>query len=188
MRNARDPKFTYQLRNGSTYHGLSPPDDATPKGFFYPRTAALGGCANHNAMIMALPRDGDWNELETLTGDGSWRAASMRTYFERLEHCQYVARGSPGHGYEGWLSTNRADPKIFLSDSKVFWMLKAAASIAGATLDTAGDLLAILSRDLNARSVERGTERGLHVGQAGSTFVLTAWPPASSLHLAPRKL
>jgi choline dehydrogenase len=113
-------------------------------------------------MIMALPRDSDWTELETLTGDSSWSAASMRTYFDGLEHCRYVARGSPGHGYEGWLSTNRADPKTFLSDSKVFWNLKAAASIAGATLDSAGDLLAILSRDLNTRLVERGIERCLH--------------------------
>ena len=92
-RNARDYKYNYELSNGSLYHGLSPPADATPKGIFYPRTAALGGCVNHNALIMMYPLDDDWTEIANLTGDDSWNAPHMRSYFEKLEQCQYLPRG-----------------------------------------------------------------------------------------------
>ena len=66
-------------------------------GVLYPRAAALGGCTAHNAMILVYPNDSDWNELADLTGDRSWRADRMRTYFERIEDC--------GHRpLEKWLS------------------------------------------------------------------------------------
>lgn len=101
-----------------------PPAGATPLGHLYPRTAALGGCINHNALIMMYPLKEDWNAVANLTQDESWNAVNMRRYFERLEQCQYLPSGTPGHGFDGWLATNRADPSIFLNDDKVFSMLK----------------------------------------------------------------
>ena len=57
---------------------------------WYPRAGTLGGCTAHNAMITVVPQDDDWNSIADLTGDPSWRADRMRSYFERLENCRYV--------------------------------------------------------------------------------------------------
>jgi len=120
----RDPKYMYQLANGSYYTGLNPPTGAIPKGTFYPRSAAIGGCVNHNALIMYYPLDDDWTAIANLTGDASWLPANMLKYFERLEDCQYLPNGTAGHGFGGWLQTNRADESIFFADGKMYSMLK----------------------------------------------------------------
>ncbi|KAK4565735.1 hypothetical protein LTR86_003584 [Recurvomyces mirabilis] len=162
-RKAADPKYNYQLSNGSSYTGLHPPADAKPLGLLYPRTAALGGCVNHNALIMMYPLDDDWTQIANLTGDSSWNATGMRKYFERLENCQYLSPGTPGHGFSGWLATNRADPSIFLdSDHKVFPMMQAAANLSGQTINTAAQLTQSLLRDLNTGSIEYATEQGVY--------------------------
>ena len=122
--NAVDPKYNYVLANGSLYTGSSPPANSTPKGFLYPRTAAVGGCVNHNALIMMYPFDDDWAQIKNITGDDTWNSAQMRTYFERLENCQYLSPGASGHGFDGWLSTNRAEESIFLGDDQVLEMLQ----------------------------------------------------------------
>jgi choline dehydrogenase len=119
-------------------------------GVWYPRAGTLGGCTAHNAMITVIPQDSDWNHIAQLTGDDSWRAESMRTYFERLENCKYVPnpqslRGivedvassiteliehredwrdwTHGHGFDGWLPTCEADPKLVLKDPELVVLL-----------------------------------------------------------------
>jgi choline dehydrogenase len=113
---------------------------------WYPRASTLGGCTAHNAMITVVPQDGDWNYIADITGDDSWRAEHMRGYFTRLENCKYVPRpGSAkakirglassitellegeedwrdwthGHGFDGWLATSDADPKLILKDPEL---------------------------------------------------------------------
>src|SRR5471032_2062512 len=85
----------------------------------YPRAATLGGCTAHNAMIFVLPHDSEWDAIATLTGDASWHAANMRRYAKRVENCRHrpfwralAALGIDplGHGWNGWLSTERAMP------------------------------------------------------------------------------
>lgn len=122
--NAVDSKYNYVLANGSLYTGNSPPANSTPKGFLYPRSAAVGGCVNHNALIMMYPFDDDWSQIKNITGDATWNSAQMRTYFQRLEDCQYLSPGASGHGFDGWLSTNRAEESIFLGDNQVLEMLQ----------------------------------------------------------------
>lgn len=129
FRNAKDPKYNYKLANGSIHTGLDPPANATPLGVLYPRAAALGGCSIHNYLVMMYPFDSDWDAIANLTGDASWQSATMRGYFERLERNQYVPAGSPGHGFDGWMSTNRAQTSIFLSDDKFYQMMKVRESI-----------------------------------------------------------
>ena len=83
----------------------------------YPRAGTLGGCTAHNAMIMVYPHNTDWDGIADLTGDTSWRAASMRKYFERLEDCrhrppyrwlhQWLGLNPSRHGFDGWLATER---------------------------------------------------------------------------------
>ena len=85
----------------------------------YPRAATLGGCTAHNAMIFVLPHDSDWNGIAALTGDASWQAAKMRRYAQRVEDCRHrpfwralAALGidPSGHGWQGWLPSERATP------------------------------------------------------------------------------
>jgi choline dehydrogenase-like flavoprotein len=59
------------------------------EGIFYPRAGTLGGCTAHNAMIFVYPHNADWDYIAGLTGDGTWSAACMRRYFERLENCRH---------------------------------------------------------------------------------------------------
>jgi choline dehydrogenase len=121
-------------------------------GILYPRAGTLGGCTAHNAMITVYPHNSDWDQIAELTGDSSWNSDHMRTYFERLERCTYV--DPPGthprtpilkfifsilralriipldpsrHGYNGWLTTSEADPKMVLKDFKLLEIVAKAA-------------------------------------------------------------
>jgi choline dehydrogenase len=114
QRQRRDPSF----RDASATGGHA-------DGVLYPRCGTLGGCTAHNAMILVLPHDSDWNQLADLTGDRSWRAEHMREYFERIEHCDYrprdrvlakLGRNPSRHGFDGWLHTERAVPRAALRD------------------------------------------------------------------------
>jgi choline dehydrogenase len=119
-------------------------------GIWYPRAGTLGGCTAHNAMITVVPQDQDWDYIADITKDDSWAGKKMRGYFERLENCRYVARPGTlaydadeivsslteffegredwrdwhhGHGFEGWLSTSEADPRLALTDPEVIDLL-----------------------------------------------------------------
>ncbi|WP_038162613.1 GMC oxidoreductase [Verrucomicrobium sp. BvORR106] len=110
-------------------------------GVFYPRSAGLGGCTGHHAMIMAAPNDKDWEYIAELTGDNTWRAENMRGYFARMERNLYrkaydqwfrkllgifykgyqwiVLQFDPravlddgGHGTKGWQPTSFIDPNL----------------------------------------------------------------------------
>jgi len=120
-RQRRDPKFT-------------------AKGIFYPRAGTLGGCTAHNAMIFVRPHESDWDDIAALTGDASWRAAAMRKYWRRLEDCRHrpawrwLARfglDPTGHGWNGWLTTERAMPPQALRDDRLMQMLIALAVVRG---------------------------------------------------------
>lgn len=123
---------------------------AEKRGVWYPRAGTLGGCTAHNAMITVIPQDSDWNHIAEVTGDDSWRAENMRGYFSRLENCKYapnphslkgIVEGvassiaeliehredwrdwSHGHGFDGWLPTCEADPKLVLRDPELVALL-----------------------------------------------------------------
>ncbi len=112
-RQRRDPKY-YATWKGEPVDGV-----------LYPRAGTLGGCTAHNAMIFVYPHNADWNEIADLTGDRSWRAERMRSYFERLENCHHrpmdrlfsrLGLNPSRHGWSGWLQTERANPAMILKD------------------------------------------------------------------------
>lgn len=105
----QDPKYRDKWNNQSV------------DGVLYPRAGTLGGCTAHNAMIMVYPHDADWDGIAALTGDSSWRADNMRSYFQRLENCHHrplsrwlskLGINPTRHGYKGWLQTEKAIPMI----------------------------------------------------------------------------
>jgi choline dehydrogenase len=106
-------------------------DGETVDGILYPRSSGLGGCTGHHAMIIVRPNDADWNHIWQLTGDASWRASNMQKYFRRIERCRYrlflfrwldwlFGWNPTGHGWHGWLRTERALPLRAILD----WRLR----------------------------------------------------------------
>jgi len=98
------------------------------QGVLYPRAAALGGCTAHNAMIFMLPHESDWDHVAHVTGDHSWGASQMRRYAKRLEACHHrpvwralrrIGVDLSGHGWDGWLRTERAMPPEALADDEL---------------------------------------------------------------------
>ncbi|SHG86497.1 choline dehydrogenase [Kaistia soli DSM 19436] len=113
-------------------------------GVLYPRARCLGGCTSHHAMIVVRPIDSDWNHIQRLTGDDSWKASRMQAYFERIERCRYrfffwrwlaalTGLNPTGHGWRGWMTTERAMPLRSVFD----WpLIRALLRSAGAAADT----------------------------------------------------
>ena len=107
------------------------------QGVLYPRAAGLGGCTSHNAMIFMLPHASDWNHIARLTGDPSWRASRMRRYAHRVEDCRHrpvwralrhVGLDPTGHGWGGWLRTEKSIPLSVLGDTGLVRVLRDTAS------------------------------------------------------------
>ena len=130
----RDSKMTYLTPDGEYYVGHYPPEGSEMLGIYYPRTGALGGCSQHNALITILPHDNDWNHIASITGDDSWKANNMRKYFKRLEACRYLPNSIIGHGFTGWLETRLTPLILILQDLKVLSLTIAAATAMGQDL------------------------------------------------------
>lgn len=133
----RQNRYLYQVwknKDNSFYVGRTPTQDARRLGVWYPRSATLGGCAMHNQALAVVPNDAYWNYIAELTGDDSWNANEMHKHFQKLERNLYLPKGSPGHGFDGWLNISRAS-----TGSPNDSLLKLAIEAAG------GDTL----RDIN---------------------------------------
>lgn len=156
-RQARDPKY-----------------DAARRGVLYPRAATLGGCTAHNAMIFMRPHDSDWNRIADLTGDESWRAPKMQRYFERVESChhrplwRWLSRfgiNPTGHGWHGWLRSERALQIDALGDEQMVGVV--AETAKAFTRGLANPLASVAhwlrggAGDPNARSWTRSSFEGL---------------------------
>ena len=121
----RDSKY-YKEYNGRPVDGV-----------LYPRTGALGGCTAHNAQIMIYPHNPDWDDIARMVDDSSWSADNMRRYFERMENCRHrpfwrwihklTGWNPTGHGFGGWLWTEKALPKVVLQDKALVETIKWSA-------------------------------------------------------------
>lgn len=143
------------------------------RGVLYPRAAALGGCTAHNAMIFMLPHESDWNHIAQLTGDASWRASNMRRYARKLESCRHrplwralrwVGFNPTGHGWHGWLRTEKAMPHEALADDELLrTVLSTARSFATNLVRPVATVLHWLrsQADPNARTWLRRSFQGL---------------------------
>ncbi len=142
-------------------------------GIYYPRAGTLGGCTAHNAMILIAPPDGDWDEIAALTGDASWQGAAMAQYFRRIEACRYrpEARDAArlgidrtGHGWNGWLSTERALPRqVFGDEALLRALLQSAAADIGTDGHALEDVWQLLEAqgDPNDRALRQSAEGGV---------------------------
>ncbi|ODA76435.1 hypothetical protein RJ55_07704 [Drechmeria coniospora] len=164
-RQAKDTKMTYTTSSGQTYVGRNPPAGAKPRGILYPRAGTLGGCTAHNAMITVYPDEADWNNIATLTGDGSWSADKMKEYFKRIEKNQYFPSSPVGHGYNGWLATSVTSLTFVIQDTKYIGLVLGAGAALGQGLTQiitgVAGLAKVLVRDLNSGFPWRDRREGL---------------------------
>ncbi|MBS0603031.1 MAG: GMC family oxidoreductase N-terminal domain-containing protein [Proteobacteria bacterium] len=140
---------------------------AAEDGILYPRCGTLGGCTAHNAMITVLPHDSDWNHIAEITGDATWLSGYMYRYWQRLEACRYVSRPAEGednpsgHGYDGWLSTEMADPALAITDPQLTTVLvDAVLEVKHNRIERIDQLLG-LRFDPNDRRVQTKSPEGL---------------------------
>lgn len=140
-------------------------------GVFYPRASCLGGCTAHNALIFMAPSEAEWDAIAEATGDSSWSGYNMARYLAQLEDCRYrwgarilakLGIDTTGHGWHGWLGTEKALPREALDDGD---LVRVIADTALRVLDRKHGWwrrLRVLLRsfaDPNDRSVlERGLE------------------------------
>ncbi|KAI1352303.1 hypothetical protein F5Y01DRAFT_324532 [Xylaria sp. FL0043] len=150
---AQDPKMVWTTPDGTIYVGLDPPEGSRQKGIWYPRAGTLGGCSGHNACAAVLPHDSDWEYIVKMTGDESWAPEKMRKYYERVERCHYLPKGTPGHGFDGWLETDTSDPVTIASSEAI---VRSAIDAVGLAPDaaTSGPTKG-LAPDLNAIGGQR---------------------------------
>ena len=126
-------------------------------GVLYPRAGTLGGCTAHNAMIFVYPHNSDWNQIADITGDTSWRAEHMRTYFEKLEDCRHrglerfwskFGRNPSRHGWDGWLPVEQALPRNAITDHDLFdAIVSSGKDVRDAVGGALGDSARIESRE-----------------------------------------
>lgn len=146
-----------QQKQDSKFVAVDQVSNLPVNGIWYPRAGTLGGCTAHNAMITVTPQNCDWDHIATVTGDRSWRAENMNTYFARLENCHYQPRAGSikyilngilgslgglfrgrkdlfdwahGHGFDGWLTTSEADPLLVLGDDEILKLLLSTVQVA----------------------------------------------------------
>ncbi|KAK7948626.1 uncharacterized protein PG986_009512 [Apiospora aurea] len=151
-------RMVWRKTDGSFYTGLDPPEGAKQLGIWYPRAGTLGGCAMHNAGVCALPADADWDIIVNKTGDESWSAANMRKYWVKMEKNEDLPKGTPGHGFDGWLSTTIGDTAWASGNSDIRTM---AEQLAEATGGNKSDLVDLAKRDMNAPNPERDHDTGV---------------------------
>jgi choline dehydrogenase-like flavoprotein len=141
----------------------------SPDGILYPRASTLGGCTAHNAMIFVTPDDSDWDEIAGLTADDSWRAANMRRYLHKVENCghrpvwRWLRRfglDPTGHGWSGWLHTERAMPAdAFADDELRRLVISSVLASMQATANPFRSIMRLIRREADPND-QRNTRRG----------------------------
>ncbi|KAF2875129.1 hypothetical protein BDV95DRAFT_486246 [Massariosphaeria phaeospora] len=152
----RDSKYAYLRTNGSYYVGLDPPAGARPLGILYPRGATLGGSSQVNAMNFAWAPDNEWDYIAELTGDESWGHEHMRRHLMDLENCTYVPRGTPGHGFDGYLQSSHSDQSAtFASENVARYIAMMFRRAEGIEVEGNAHMVELLDRDINRIDEDR---------------------------------
>lgn len=157
-----DYKLTYTTPSGKQYVGSHPPAGSTIKGILYPRSGTLGGCTEHNALVTIYPDRDDFDNIASLTGDTSWSADNLRKYFVKMENNQYLIKGTPGHGFDGWFYTDVAPIKLALEDPYLLKMILGAAKALGNRLKTIINLGTITAGDANNNKSNRDSTQAVY--------------------------
>ncbi|KAI1407155.1 GMC oxidoreductase [Hypoxylon sp. FL1857] len=155
-RNNQYSHLTWKTPEGRYWVGRTgAPAGSTLLGVYYPRGATLGGSSMINAMCTWLPSDSDWNYVYELTGDATWKAENMRNIFTKIEHNNYMPKGTAGHGFDGFFQTSMGSMRGSGKGNKV---MDAYASDLKLTMPMSD----LLKRDPNVLSADRDTTSSIY--------------------------
>lgn len=114
----------------------------------------------------------------------------MRKYWTKLERNAYLPAGTPGHGFDGWLSTVIGDSRWTTSETTTDAPMRAIAeAIVVATGGNASDLPALAARDMNALDPDRDQTTGVfslatHADREGRRSGTNTYLKATLAHAA----
>lgn len=156
----RSNHLTWKRADGTLWvgSGRDAPADAKLLGVHYPRGATLGGSSTINAAGAVLPSASDWDSIGELTGDRSWSNAKFREILQRVERNLYLPRGTPGHGFDGYLPIAGNDGTVWANQPDLTEVFKSMVSSVG---DDPADVIKMVQRDINSDSPTRDTTQGL---------------------------
>ncbi|KAL8408962.1 hypothetical protein RB594_007418 [Gaeumannomyces avenae] len=160
-RNNEYSHLTWKTPEGKYWVGRTgAPAGSKLLGVYYPRGATLGGSSMINAMCVWLPSDSDWDYHYKVTGDETWKAANMRKVFERIEKNNYLPRGTPGHGFDGWFQTQMGA----MTQSKATGPLagNAVMGLYARDLNLTMPMSGLLTRDPNGPTPGRDQEQSIY--------------------------
>ncbi|KAI0199097.1 GMC oxidoreductase [Astrocystis sublimbata] len=147
--------MTWKTPEGRYWVGQTgAPSGSTLLGVYYPRGASLGGSSMINAMCTWLPSDSDWNYVYELTGDETWKAENMHSVFTKIEHNNYMPKGTADHGFDGFFQTNMG-AKLQAQRGPLQGNKVAAAYASDFNMTM--PMSDLLQRDPNAISADRDT-------------------------------
>jgi choline dehydrogenase len=84
----------------------------------------------------------------------------MRNYWTRLEQNRYNPDNSTGHGYDGWLSVEKANMSLAFGDHKLLGMLFGGVNALGP--DTNSNFVSLLQGDANAQGTQRDQTQAIY--------------------------
>ncbi|KAI1301996.1 GMC oxidoreductase [Xylaria venustula] len=159
-RNNQYSHLTWKTPEGRYWVGRTgAPAGSKILGVYYPRGGTLGGSSMINAMCTWLPSDSDWNHVYELTGDATWKAENMRNIFTKIEHNNYMPKGTAGHGFDGFFQTTMGAKlqaqRGPLAGNKV---MAAYASNLNLTMSMSD----LLQRDPNVLAADRDTTSSIY--------------------------
>jgi len=138
-------------------------------GVLYPRASGIGGCTAHNAMIFLAAPDADWDAIAAVTGDPGWSAAAMHRHFRAIEDCRHrpewrepglLGLDPTGHGWRGWMRTERALPASVIEDDDLLRVLLESILVALDDQDRPADELRRLFKDQGDPNDRRQAQAG----------------------------
>src|SRR4051812_6395425 len=89
----------------------------------------------------------------------SRRASEMRRIFTKLERNNYLQRGTPGHGFDGYLEVSIGDGSQYLSTPQSVDVLNAMVEELGGN---SVNLKSILTSDANFLDPQRDWTEGIY--------------------------
>jgi choline dehydrogenase len=135
-----------QQEKDSKYIPAGVPNSTNPNGgIYYPRCSTIGGCSAHNVLLMVYPSNSTFDNIAITTGDDTWAAVNMRSYFERLENCRYLIQAGSLHGTTGWQPTEMINEDVFVADPQLLQFMLATIN----TLGKPGDFTNLLQQKLD---------------------------------------
>ena len=139
---------TQQMKD-SKYIPAGVPNLTNPNGgIYYPRCSTIGGCSAHNVLLMVYPSNSTFDNIAITTGDQTWSAVNMRSYFQRLENCRYLIQAGSRHGTGGWQPTEMIDESVFIADPQILEYMLTAVQMLG----NPGDLANLVQQKLDPNS------------------------------------